>query len=62
MRLFVALELPHEVRERLARLGRTGDDLDAVLFDWMGWENYKERHVPGMVDQVVLAALREAAP
>ena len=51
-----------EVRDRLARLGRTGDDLEAVLFDWMGWENYEERHVAGKVDPVVLAALREAAP
>ena len=42
------------------RLGRTGEDLDAVLFDWMGWENYEERHVAGKVDPVVLAALREA--
>ena len=55
-----------EVRDRLARLGRTGSsdgsDLDAVLFTWMGWENYEERHVPGKIDAVVLAALREATP
>ena len=59
-------ETGQEVRTLLARLGRTGapdgSDLDAVLFDWMGWENYEERHVPGMVDPVVLAALREATP
>lgn len=55
-------ELADEVRGRLARLGYRGDDLDAVLLAWMGWENYEERHVPGRVDPVVLSALREASP
>lgn len=55
-------EVGEEVRTRLAALGRRGDDLDAVLFDWMGWENYEERHVAGKIDPVVLAALRQAAP
>ncbi|MCW2607316.1 MAG: fimbrial assembly protein FimA, partial [Frankiales bacterium] len=54
-------ETGEEVRALLAGLGRTGEDLDAVLFDWMGWENYEERHVPGKVDPVVLAALRQVA-
>ncbi len=53
-------ELAEEVRRRLAGTGRTGEDLDAVLFDWMGWENYEERHVAGKLDPVVLAALRQA--
>lgn len=47
-----------EVRGRLTDLGWTGEDLSEALFDWMGWENYEERHVPGMIDPVVLAALR----
>ena len=38
------------------------DDLDAVLFDWAGWENFEERHVAGSIDPVVLDALRKAAP
>ncbi len=35
--------------------------LDERLFDWMGWSNYEERHVPGHLDVVVLVKLREAA-
>ncbi|MCW2778950.1 MAG: fimbrial assembly protein FimA [Frankiales bacterium] len=54
-------ETGEEVRGLLAALGRTGEDLDAVLFAWMGWENYEERHVPGSIDPVVLAALRQAS-
>ena len=55
-------ELAQEVRGALGRLGyHGGDDLSGVLFDWMGWENYEERHVPGSIDPVVLAALRTAA-
>ncbi|MDP9434021.1 MAG: DUF1028 domain-containing protein [Actinomycetota bacterium] len=50
--------LAEEVRARLAALGYGGEDLSEVLFDWMGWENYEERHVPGSIDPVVLAALR----
>lgn len=55
-------ELADEVRDRLRGLGHTGEDVSAVLFDWMGWENYEERHVPGSIDPVVLAALRTAQP
>ncbi|MCW2665366.1 MAG: fimbrial assembly protein FimA [Frankiales bacterium] len=58
----LAGEVAGEVRRRLGDLGYAGDDLDAVLFDWMGWENYEERHVPGSIDPVVLAALRTVAP
>lgn len=54
-------ELADEVRAHLTALGRTGEDLSEVLFDWMGWENYEERHVPGSIDPVVLDALRTAA-
>ena len=53
-------ELAEEVRAALGGLGYTGADLDATLFDWMGWENYEERHVPGSIDPVVLSKLREA--
>ena len=55
-------ELAAEVRERLTALGRTAPDLSDALLDWMSWENYEERHVPGSIDPVVLAALRGAAP
>ena len=55
-------ELAAEVDGLLAALGRGGEaPLDERLFDWMGWENYEERHVPGSIDVVVLAKLREAA-
>ena len=55
-------ELAAEVDALLTGLGHGGDaPLDERLFDWMGWENYEERHVPGHVDLVVLAKLREAA-
>lgn len=47
-----------EVRRRLTDLDWTGEDLSEALFDWMGWENYEERHVAGRIDPVVLAALR----
>lgn len=54
--------LADEVDAALRRLGHDGDaPLDERLFDWMGWENYEERHVPGSVDAVVLVKLREAA-
>lgn len=53
-------DLADELRTALARLGHTGDDLDASLLDWMGVENYEERHVPGRIDPVVLGKLREA--
>lgn len=56
-------ELAEEVRRSLAELGYAtpGLALDDLLFDWMGWENYEERHVPGSIDPVVLSKLREAA-
>jgi uncharacterized Ntn-hydrolase superfamily protein len=53
-------EVAEEVRLRLAQLGRAGEDLSEVLFAWMGWENYEERHVAGSIDPVVLTALRAA--
>ena len=55
--------LADEVDGLLRRLGhdRDGLPLDDRLFDWMGWENYEERHVPGSIDAVVLAELRKAA-
>jgi uncharacterized Ntn-hydrolase superfamily protein len=54
-------DLAREVDAALRRLGHAGDaPLDDRLLDWMGWENYEERHVPGHVDAVVLARLREA--
>ncbi|MPZ63819.1 MAG: DUF1028 domain-containing protein [Propionibacteriales bacterium] len=55
-------ELAVEVRERLAALGHAGEDLDGVLADWAGVENYEERLVPGKIDPVVLAELRSKGP
>jgi uncharacterized Ntn-hydrolase superfamily protein len=64
--LTLAGELAGEVRERLAALGFTGPagevGLDAALADWAGIENYEERLVPGRIDPLVLAKLREAKP
>ena len=55
-------ELATEVDGLLTGLGYGGDaPLDDRLLDWMGWENYEERHVPGSIDLVVLVKLREAA-
>lgn len=55
-------ELAAEVDRLLGSLGHgSGGSLDERLFDWMGWENYEERHVPGSIDLVVLLRLREAA-
>jgi len=58
--------LAEEVRDRLARLGHSGPSgaagLDAALADWAGVENFEERMVPGQVDPLVLARLREVAP
>lgn len=54
-------DLAEEVRAALGRLGHTAPDLETALLDWMGWENYEERHVPGSIDPVVLAELRKAA-
>jgi uncharacterized Ntn-hydrolase superfamily protein len=47
-------ELAAEVADRLGRLGF------ATIDDWAGVENYEERMVPGAIDVVVLAKLREA--
>lgn len=55
-------ELAIEVRRRLADLGHVDDDLDAALVGWAGIENYEERLVPGRIDPLVLAKLREATP
>jgi uncharacterized Ntn-hydrolase superfamily protein len=64
--LTLAGALAGEVRERLAALGHTGPageaGLDAALADWAGIENYEERLVPGRIDPLVLAKLREAQP
>lgn len=55
-------ELADEVDRLLTSLGHGSTaPLDDRLFDWMGWENYEERHVPGSIDLVVLLKLREAA-
>ncbi len=51
-------DLAIEVRRRLAELGHEGDDLDQVLADWAGIENYEERLVPNKIDPVVLEQLR----
>ena len=48
-------ELADEVARRLEELGF------ASLEDWAGVENYEERMVPGRIDPLVLAKLREAA-
>lgn len=54
-------ELAAEVDALLRGLGRSADlPLDDRLFDWLGWENYEERHVPGSIDVLVLGKLREA--
>ena len=54
-------ELGAEVRRRLAGLGHVDDSLDAALAGWASIENYEERLVPGKIDPLVLAKLREAA-
>lgn len=53
-----ALEI--EVREMLARAGRSGDDLDAALSDWAGEVNLEMRLTPDGIDVRVLQMLREA--
>jgi uncharacterized Ntn-hydrolase superfamily protein len=50
--------LADEVRQRLATLGHTDDDLDTALANWAGIENYEERLVPAKIDPVVLEQLR----
>lgn len=55
-------ELATEVDGLLRGLGHDGElPLDDRLFDWMGWENYEERHRAGSIDVLVLDKLREAA-
>jgi uncharacterized Ntn-hydrolase superfamily protein len=55
-------ELAEEVDGLLRGLGYADSTpLDERLFDWMGWSNYEERHVPGHIDVVVLLKLREEA-
>ncbi len=49
-------DLAAEVERRVRAAGH--DSLDA----WAGTENYEERLVPGSIDPVVLAKLREATP
>jgi uncharacterized Ntn-hydrolase superfamily protein len=49
-------QLAAEVDRRVRAVGF--DSLDA----WAGTENYEERLVPGSIDPVVLAKLREASP
>ncbi|HEX2497939.1 MAG TPA: DUF1028 domain-containing protein [Actinomycetes bacterium] len=52
--------LADEVRDRLARLGHDGADLDAALTSWAGIENYEERLFPGKIDPLILDKLRAA--
>jgi uncharacterized Ntn-hydrolase superfamily protein len=60
-------ELAAEVRTRLAALGHTAESpdkapheaLDQALAGWAGIENLEERMVPGSIDPLVLAHLRE---
>src|SRR5262245_22503228 len=51
-------ELADEVRDRLARLGHDGQDLEAALTSWAGIENYEERLFPGKIDPLILDKLR----
>ncbi|MCP2327887.1 putative Ntn-hydrolase superfamily protein [Hamadaea flava] len=54
-------ELAEEVRALLADRGHTDADLDVALADWAGIENLEERMIPGRIDPLVLAHLREKA-
>jgi uncharacterized Ntn-hydrolase superfamily protein len=54
--------LAAEVAERLIALGHAGPELDAALAGWAGVANLEERLVPGRIDPVVLAQLRNATP
>jgi uncharacterized Ntn-hydrolase superfamily protein len=56
--------LASEVRDRLARLGYPAADdspasVDAALASWAGVENLEERILPGKIDPLVLAHLRD---
>jgi uncharacterized Ntn-hydrolase superfamily protein len=53
-------ELADEVRALLAALGHGQSNLDLALADWAGIENLEERLVPGSLDPLVLAHLRQA--
>ena len=53
--------LVDEVRDRLARLGHDGEDLEAALTSWAGIENYEERLFPGKIDPLILDKLRAAS-
>lgn len=53
--------LAAEVRQLLGVRGYTGEDLDQALLEWMGVENYEERHVAGSIDPLVLEKLRAGA-
>jgi uncharacterized Ntn-hydrolase superfamily protein len=55
-------ELSAEIRDRLARLGHSKEDLDAALADWAGIENLEERLLPGRIDPLVLKYLRDVTP
>jgi uncharacterized Ntn-hydrolase superfamily protein len=52
-------ELASEVWALLARRGYVDDDVEVALAGWAGIENYEERLVPGKIDPLVLAKLRE---
>jgi uncharacterized Ntn-hydrolase superfamily protein len=53
--------LAEEVARRLAALGYRDRDLGAALASWAGVANLEERLVPGQIDPLVLAHLREQA-
>lgn len=57
-------ELLDEVAGHLRRLGYADvdADFDAAFEQWVGTENYEERHVPGKLDPVVLDRLRAQEP
>ncbi|MEV0271795.1 MAG: DUF1028 domain-containing protein [Hamadaea sp.] len=52
-------DLAEEVRALLADRGHADADLDVALADWAGIENLEERMIPGRIDPLVLAHLRE---
>jgi uncharacterized Ntn-hydrolase superfamily protein len=47
-----------EVSTHLTRLGYDAHDFDTAYEQWLGTENYEERHVPGSIDPLVLERLR----
>jgi uncharacterized Ntn-hydrolase superfamily protein len=52
-------DVADEVRGRLATAGFTGELLDDALESWAGVANLEMRVVPGAIDPLVLAHLRE---